>query len=183
MHRLSFNSAEQFGQKRSGCPELSLRVSVPLPLRFAYPSAPSACPATCAHPRNITSVCASAQVENGLPLPVPRRAKFFLSLFKNLHPSTDPFALECLCIEERYPFWPWTPLLAFPQEVVDVSALFQFPGGLSSVLGRSVHDPQPGSGFRHLFQHRRTTTRLQLSSRRTAYSWRRTTIPPMAPRP
>jgi hypothetical protein len=32
--------------------------------------------------------------------------------------------------------WPWTQLLAFPQEVVDVSALFQFPGGLSSVHGR-----------------------------------------------
>jgi hypothetical protein len=37
-------------------------------------------------------------------------------------------ALECHCIEERLSFPTADPLFAFPQEVVDVSPVFQFPG-------------------------------------------------------
>ena len=53
--------------------------------------------------------------------------QFFLSLFINLSASTDRFALEFPCIGSELQL-AWTPLLAFPQEVVDVPPLLEFSG-------------------------------------------------------
>src|ERR1700723_1537030 len=70
---------------------------------------------------------------------------------QNLSLSTD----SCVTI-------PWSNvasspdhlLLPSPQEVLDVSALFQFFGGFSSVHGCAVPDPRSQSGLRHFVQHR-----------------------------
>ena len=56
-------------------------------------------------------------------------------LFTNLCCIHRPFCARMPVHRERLPYG-HGPLLAFPQEVVDVSALFQFLGGLSSVLER-----------------------------------------------
>ena len=96
-----------------------------------------------AHPRNIPPERHRGQVETRLLFQVTAPSlrhrsyspKFFL-LFTNLSYFHRHFCARMPLHWRAWFIWPWTPLLAFPQEVVDVSALFQLPGGLSSVLGR-----------------------------------------------
>jgi hypothetical protein len=94
----------------------------------------------CAHLRNITTDPPPDKWKIDFLSTSSKRTEFFLCLFKNVHPSTDLFALEFTCIEIGFRL-AMESALALPQEVVDVSALFQLRSGLSSVPGRSIHDP------------------------------------------
>ena len=107
-------------------PDAPVAAPPPVPHSRAslLPSFPPPVPASVRPSAQHNPTSTRRQVKNHLP---PQRhsarAEFFLSLFKNVHTSTDPFALECLYIESGFHSG-LDLLFALPQEVVDVSALF-----------------------------------------------------------